>query len=146
MASSIAAARAALYDLLAAAEGLAGVQVVFGAPDAYERQEVVALLGFGPVDDEPAAIGQARHDERYRIETKLKVHNPAADLGITVETRAMALYNVVRAVIAANPTLSGSVVIARPSGSDTSPGPQSAEGGGFVMFVSCFTECVARIS
>lgn len=146
MPSSIRPARANLFSALTAAPWPAPApQVVFGAPDAYEEQQVVAILGFGPVGDEPAAIGQRRQEETYRIEVAVKVHDPAASTGADVEARAMALYDVARDVASDNPTLGGAVTIARPAGTDESPGAQSAEGGGWVMFVSLFVECTARI-
>jgi hypothetical protein len=146
MPSSIRLARANLFAALAASPALAGWQVVFGAPDAYEEQKVVAVLGFGPVGDEPAAIGQRRQQEQYRIEVRIKAHDPAADSGAQVETDVMAAYDAVRDVVGDNPTLSGAVTIALPAGTDESPGALSAEGGGWVMFASAFVECVARIS
>lgn len=146
MASSIRLARSNLYDLLAASASLTGVQVTFGAPSAYEAPEVVAVLGFGPIGDEPAALGQRRQAETYRIEVRIKKHDPAASTGQPVELRAMALYDAVWNVVHDNPTLSGAVTIAFPGGGDNSEGAQSAEGGGWVMFASLFVECTARIS
>lgn len=146
MGSSIRLARANLHAALAASPGLAGVQVVFGAPDAYEEQQVVAVLGFGPVGDEPAAIGQRRQEEQYRIDVAIKVHMPDADTGAAVEARAMALYDAVRAVVVANVDLGEAVTFCVPAGMDESPGPQSAKGGGWVMWIVAGVECVARIS
>lgn len=146
MPSSISAARVALYNLLAAAPALAGVQVTFGEPAAYEEQEVVAVMGFGPVGDEPAAIGQRRQQEGYRVEVKMKKHDPAASTGQVVEQRAMALYDAVWNVVHDNATLGGSVTFAFPGGADSSPGAQPAQGGGWVMFVSLFVDCTARIA
>lgn len=146
MASSIRLARSNLYNALAAAPALAGVQVVFGAPAAYEEQEVVAVLGFGPVGDEPAAIGQHRQEETYRIEVRIKAHDPAADTGQSVELRAMALYDACWNVVHDNKTLGGAVTFCFPGGGDSSPGPQAAEGGGWVEFVSLFVVCTARIA
>ncbi len=63
MASSISAARAALFARLAAADALAGVQVTYGAPADHEDPEVVALLGVRDPDEEAAAMGAGRKDE-----------------------------------------------------------------------------------
>lgn len=146
MGSSIGAARANLHAALAAAPALADVQVVFGAPDAYEEQQVVGVLGFGPVGDEPAAIGQRRQEEQYRIDVGIKVHMPDANTAAVVEARTMELYTAVRDVVMANETLGDAVTFCVPAGMDESPGPQSAKGGGWVMFISAGVECVARIS
>lgn len=146
MGTSIGAARAYLHAALVAAAPLAGVQVVFGAPDAYEEQEVVAILGFGPVGDEPAAIGQRRQEEQYRIEVAIKVHDPAANTAAGVEARAMALYDAVRDVVKDNETLGDTVTFCLPAGADASPGALSAQGGGWVMFITAGVECVARLS
>lgn len=140
------AARANLYDLLDAAPVLSTVQRVFGEPSAYEEQQVVAVLGFGPVGDEPAAIGQRRQEERYRIEVKIKAHDPAADDGQAVEDIAFDLYDAVWNVVHDNPTLDDAVTFCFPGGGDSSEGAQAAEGGGWVMFVSLFVECTARIA
>lgn len=146
MPSSVRAARANLFAALAASPDLAGWQVVFGAPDAYEEQKVVAVLGFGPVSDEPAAIGQRRQQEQYRIEVRIKAHDPAASDAAQIEADAMAAYDAVRDAVTADPTLDDAVILALPAGTDESPGALSAEGGGWVMFASAFVECVARIS
>lgn len=146
MPSSVGPARANLHAALASAVPLAGVQVVFGAPDAYEEQQVVGVLGFGPVGDEPAAIGQRQQEEQFRIDVGIKVHMPDADTAAAVETRAMELYDGVRDAVFADITLDDAVTFCLPAGMDESPGPQSAEGGGWIMFISAGVECVARIS
>lgn len=146
MPSSIGPARSNLHAALAANVDLAGVQVVFGAPDDYEGSEVIGVLGFGPVGDEPAAIGQRRQEERYRIDVGIKVHMPEATTAVEVEARAMELYDAVRDSVTADPTLAGAVTNSTPAGTDESPGPQSTQGGGWVMFVLAGVECVARIS
>ena len=146
MGSSISPARANLFAALTAAPALADWQVVYGAPDVYEEQNVVAVLGFGPVGDEPAAIGQRRQQENYRIDVAIKAHDPAASTASSVEDLAMSAYDAVRSVVTANPTLGGAVTNALPAGTDESPGAQSAEGGGWVMFITAGVECVARIS
>lgn len=150
MSSSIKAARANLYTLLAAqtaaAAPLENVQVTFGQPNAYEEQRVVAILGFGPVGDEPAAIGQRRQDETYRITVAIKVHDPAATTGQEVEDDAMGLYDAVWNVVHDNPTLSGAVTFCFPGGGDASEGAQPAEGGGWVVFVNIGVDCTARIA
>lgn len=147
MPSSIPGARANLFAALEAATWPdPQPQVVYGAPAAYEEQRVVAVLGFGPVGDEPAAIGQRRQEETYRIEVAIKVHDPAADDAAGVEAATMALYDVAWAVVHDDPTLGGAVTVAWPGGADESPGAQAADKGGWVMFVSLFVACTARIS
>ena len=147
MASSIRLARSNLYDLLAAAPALSTAQRTFGRPDAYVAQQVVAVLGFGPIGDEPAALGQRRQAETYRIEVAMKYHDPAATTGQAVEVGLMALYDGVWNVVHDNPTLNGAVTFAFPGGGDTSDGAEpDPEGGGWVAFASLFVECTARIS
>lgn len=147
MPTSIPGARANLFAALAAAPWPSPApQVTYGSPDAYEDQQVVAMLGFSPVDDDPAAIGQRRQEEAYRIEVKIKVHDPAAATGRSVEVRSMALYDVAWNVVIDNPDLGGAVTFCHPSGAEASDGPLAAEGGGWVMFVSIFVACTARIA
>lgn len=145
MASSISAARAALHDRLAASAGLVGVQVVFGVPDAYEEQEVVAMLGVGPTDEDPATLGRPTTDERFTIRVACKVHDPAAKTGAQVDARCFAIADVIREVVADNRTLGGVVVMAGVSGQD-SDGAVPAKGGGWVCFNTVSIACRARIT
>lgn len=149
MASSISAARVALYDLLAAAGGLTGVQVAFGAPDAYEAQEVVALTGVESPDEEPAVIGGPRpRDESFVLLVAVKAHDPSATTGQSVDARCFALMDVVRSTVYANQTLTATLTSpgwARIQ-SQTTEGAQPAEGGGFVMFGQVAVLCRSRIA
>jgi hypothetical protein len=149
VASTISAARGALYDLLAAAAGLSGVQVTFGMPSAYEEQEVVALMGVEAPDEEPAVIGGARpRDEVFTIVVAVKAHDPAADTAQTVDARCWALADEVREVVYANQTLSGA--LSQPGWarivSQTSAGAMPAEGGGWVAFAEIRVLSRARIA
>lgn len=146
MASSIAGARTALYDLLAAAPALSGVQVHFGAPAAYEEQEVVALLGVQDPDEEFAAIGAQRKAESYVLEVGVKAYNPGAKAGQGVDTRCFALAEAVRAVVGANPTFAPDTVLPASVTSQTSDGAQPAEGGGWVCFNRILVRCQTRIT
>lgn len=144
MPSSVSPARRALFDALAASADLSAVQVTFGEPDAHEEQEVVAMLGVGDVDEESAALGNERREERYRIDVGVKVHDPAGD-SRSVDTRCFAYADAVRAVVAANLTLGGTVRTAHVV-SQRSDGAQAAEGGGWVCFNLLAIECHARIT
>lgn len=149
MASSIASARLALYDLLAA-HTWPGVkpQVTFGAPDAYEEQEVVALLGVRDPDEEFAALGAQRKAESYDLEVGVKAHDPGAVNAQAVDTRAFALAEAVRVVVNANPNFAGApptTVLPAQVISQTSVGAQAAEGGGFICLIRLLVRCQTRI-
>lgn len=149
MASSIAAARLALHTLLAAHTWPGATpQVTFGAPDAYEEQEVVALLGVQDPDEEFAALGAGRKAESYVLEVAVKAHDPGAANAQTVDTRCFALAEAVRVVINANPNFAGAVpttVLPAQVVSQTSVGAQPAEGGGWVCFCRILVRCQTRI-
>jgi hypothetical protein len=145
MASSISAARAALYDMLSASSLLNGVQVTYGAPDAHEEPEVVALLGVRDPDEEPAALGYGRKEETYQLEVGVKVHKRDGSAA-EVDVRAYALADAVADAIegGGDYTLNGSVdwaYVAGPLG----VGAQAAEGGGWLCFLVVLVTCRARI-
>lgn len=150
MASTISAARSALYDLLAARSWTGGTpQVEFGAPGGYEEQEVVALLGVEAPDEEPGVIGGPKpRDETFILVVAVKAHDPAASTGQTVDARCFSLMDQVRTVVYANPTLSAS--LGTPGwariASQTTEGALRAEGGGWVMFGEVRVACRTRIA
>lgn len=149
MASTISAARAALYALLAAnTYPGAQPQVTFGPPDAYEEPEVVALLGVESADEDPVFFGEAgSRDEAFTIVVAIKAHDAAASAQ-TVDARCWALADEVREVVYANQTLSGTLSgpgYARVS-SQTGDGPIVAEGGGWVAFCAVRVLCKAGIT
>lgn len=148
MASTISAARAALYALLVAEEALAGVQVTFGPPDAYEEQEVVALLGVETPDEDPATIGGARpREETFVLVVAVKVHGPSDD-ALTVDARGWALLDIVRSTVYANQTLAGA--LSQPGwarvASQTSDAVVPVEDGGWVFFGEVRVLCRARVA
>lgn len=153
MNSSISAARLNLYTLLAAHtwpdnDPTNPVQVSFGAPDAYEAQEVVALLGVQDPDEEFAAIGVGRKSETYLLEVGVKAHDPGAADAQAVDLRCFTLADEVRGVVSANPTFPGAPPITVSPAeviSQTSDGAQSAEGGGWVCFIKILVRCKCRI-
>lgn len=149
MASTISAAHAALYALLAAnTYPGAQPQVTYGPPDAYEEPEVVAMLGVEAPAEDPAVIGGARpRDEVFVIVIGVKAHDPAGTAQ-TVFTRCMALADEVREVVYANQTLTGSLTApgwARIE-SQTTDFAQQADGGGWVAFARVRVLCRARIA
>ena len=146
MASSIASARLNLYTLLAAATWPAPKpQVTFGAPDAYEDQQVVSLLGIEDPDEEFAALGAQRRAESYVLAVGVKAHDPGGTAQ-TVDTRAFSYAETVRGVVGANPTFPPDAVLPAEVVSQTSDGAQSAEGGGWVCFIRLLIRCQARIT
>lgn len=150
MASTISAARAALYALLVANTYPGSrPQVNFGPPDVYEEHDVVALLGVEAPDEEPAVIGGPKpREERFTIVVAVKAHDPAGTAA-TVDARGWVLMDEVRDVVYANQTLSGA--LSAPGwvrvGSQTSEdGAQPAEGGGWVFFGKVRVACRARLT
>jgi hypothetical protein len=148
MASTISAARAALYALLAANTYPGAVpQVTFGPPDAYEEPEVIAMLGVESPDEEPAVIGGPRpREEQFVIVVGVKAHDPAGT-ATTVDARCWALADEVREVVYANQSLTNTLTTgwARIA-SQTSDGAQPAEGGGWVAFCTVKVLCRARVA
>ncbi len=145
MASSISAARAALFARLAAADALAGVQVTYGAPADHEDPEVVALLGVRDPDEEAAAMGAGRKDETYQLEVGVKVHDRGGEAA-DVDARAYALADAVAEAVegTGDYTLGGTVMWAFVT-STVGVGAQAAEGGGWVCFLTVLVTCKARI-
>lgn len=153
--STIAPARAALYELLVADAPAATsqvptqlpkpVQVVFGPP-ATEQLEVIALLGVRAPDEDDGALGARRREESYDIEVGIKVHNPAAGAGseaaMLVDARGFELAEWVRSVVHGHWTLSGTVRTAAVTGQITD-GVQLADRGALIFLlltVSCKAE------
>lgn len=148
MASSISAARGALYSLLAAADYNPPpdepVQVTFGPPENFQEQEVVALLGLFNPDEQDAALGAQRHEETYDLEVALKKHDPAGNPD-AVDARGFAMADIVRGVVHSNRTLGGAVRDARVI-SQTTDGVERSEGGGWIIFVRILVRCRQRIT
>lgn len=150
MASTIAGARQALYDALAAHvfPGTAP-QVEFGSPLAYEEQEVVALMGVEAPDEDEAVFGGPRpRDEQFTLVVTVKVHDPAAESGSVVDARGFELADEVRDVVYADQSLSGALGTAGWARveSQTTEGAQPANGGGWFMFIDVRVRCRARVA
>lgn len=156
MASSIGAARLALYDMLVDATWPTTTpQITFGAPAAYEEAEVVALTGVESESEEPAVIGGSRpRDETFVLVVTCKVHDPAADTGQTVDARGFALMDVVRATVYADPALDGalsapgwaSISSQRSDGAVPAQGERVGTTAGWVLFGEVRIACRARIA
>ncbi len=148
MASTISAARAALFALLDAnTYPGARPQVTFGPPDAYEEPEVVAMLGVESPDEEAAALGAQRREEVYVLVVGVKAHDPAGTAAV-VDARGFALADSVRATVHATTTgrtLSNTVRTAEVI-RQTTVGAQPAEGSGWVIFLQLAIECRQRIT
>lgn len=149
MASTISAARAALFALLNAnVYPGARPQVTFGPPDAYEEPEVVAMLGVEAADEDSAVFGDVTpRDEAFTIVVAVKAHDPAGTAS-SVDARCWALADEVREVVYANQTLTGSLTApgwARIT-SQTSDGAQQAEGGGWIAFCQVRVLCRAGVA
>lgn len=154
MASTISAARANLFAALTARPFAAPTpestpQVTFGAPAAYEEQQVIALLGVeaGSEDDEVLG-GPKPREEEYTLVVGVKVYDPAAETANAVDERGWSLADEVRDEVYADRSLGGALGgagWARVS-SQTSPGALAAEGGGWVIFIEVRVLCRARVS
>lgn len=158
MGSSIPAARANLYAMLAAAPALAEpVQVGFGLPGIYQALQVVGIRGIGNVatDDEVLATGGPVQEERYAILLRLQV----VDLGAgeddlpALDARLWELYDAVRDVVMGDRTLDGAlfngwanVATADP---EDSPAPAIGEDGrqaGYMAWTDLKILCRSRIT
>ncbi len=148
MASTISAARAALFALLDAnTYPGARPQITFGPPDAYEEPEVVAMLGVESPDEEAAALGAQRREEVYVLIVGVKAHDPAGTAA-SVDARGFALADSVRSTIHAtntSRTLTNNVRSAEVIRQATD-GVQPAEGGGWVIFLRLAVQCRQRIT
>lgn len=157
MSSTIAAARAALYQMMLDEPELSGVQVTFGPPDAIEEDEVVALLRVLDPSEDEAQLGAGCKDETYRIEVKVKVHRQAAtaDDALEIDARGWYLAGIVRDLVHGrnnnnDHTLGGTVNLGASVESQTSDGVQRFVdlGGkdlGWAIFVSLMVRCKARV-
>lgn len=147
MASTVTAATAALYARLVAAAGLAGVDVVFGPPDAYEAQEVVSLLGVFDPQEQHAALGINVRDERYDIEVAVKVHGPVSTAQETFNRSRVLVDAVVNSVndTTTGRTLNGTVTDAEVRSTTTSGAFKinAADGGGWVIYWTVMVACHA---
>lgn len=164
-ASTIAAARAALYALLVADAPLSitptphnhqprPVQITYGPP-AHEELEVVALLGVRSPEEEVGALGARRREEVYELEVGVKVHDPTAGPAtaeaiaagtrtqIDVDARGFELAEWVRSVVHHHWTLSGTVRAAGVTRQITE-GVQLAEKGALI-FLLLTIECEATV-
>lgn len=149
MASTITATRTNLHAALTAAFSGAGQpQVAFGAPDAYEEQEVVAMLGVETSDEDDAVLGGARpRDESFTIVVAVKVHGPEDDAA-TVDARGWEIADEVRSLVYEDRTIGGAL---DPTGwarvaSQTSEGAQAVENAGWVIYIEVRVLCRARVS
>ena len=108
MTTTIPAARAHLVSLLKTA--MPDVQVGYGAPTAYERHEVVSLMGVEPHEESDRALGGQGtfRDEEYTLNLVLKVYKGGVSQGTAhataekVEERAWALFEQVRDAVHAD--------------------------------------------
>lgn len=152
MASSIGAARQALWTLLSNAAGLSDVQVTFGRPERPEGKGV-ALLGVSDPGENFVLLGPlSATEEAYGIELLVWWYDPEAPPERTagVDEIAFGIADVVRDVVRANLSLTRTVRTARvasqrsegvrkPEGSDTNKAPT-----GRVCIIEMTIACVAR--
>lgn len=156
--SSVAAARAALFDLLAATAPDATaqhatsprrkVQVVFGVP-SHEEMEVVALLGVVSPREDVESLGAMRRDEEYDIEVGVKAHDPTAgddaESRKAHELRGYELVEWVRSTVHGHYTLNDTVRTAFVTGGGEYGGVQRLDKAGLVAFHLLTIHCEADI-
>lgn len=106
-ASSAPSAKAALLTLLQADADLDGVQIKYAFDGPTRAQESIWFERV-ILDEEAAALGKQRRDERYRIEVFVHVARDGNNAQ-ACEERSWALAARVEEVVRANPTLSNSV-------------------------------------
>lgn len=105
--STIPALKAALLSLLAARAGLAGVQVVYGAPLPNPGREFISLGGTDG-SQETAALGRLRREEEYRLTIYVSVLREGQDQQAATE-RVFALVAEVEDAVRADPSVGGVV-------------------------------------
>lgn len=144
-ASALSAARGFLADRLQERCDLIGVQFSYGPPDAYEANEVVALMGVHEPDEEWAALGAERKAETFVLQVGVKVYDPAESSARTVDVRALELVDEVRDVVHTNLTLGSAVMFCQARQTRSEGALPAADGGwGIMLFVD--VACTARIS
>lgn len=156
--SSIAPARAALYDLLEAAAPDALAQhvttpprkvLVTLGPPGHEDLEVVCLLGVRTPAEDVESLGAMRREEEYGLEVGIKVHVPTAKDDIDgrklVDARGFALAEWVREVVHSHYTLNGTVRTAFVT-EQVTIGVQPADKAGLVMFLLLVVHCEQTIN
>lgn len=84
------------------------VTVLWGMPGEDVPTDVVWVGGVEPVDQDAAALGQRRRDERYRIPVFVDVVVPGADPA-AANRRAGTLARLVEEVVGDAPTLDGAL-------------------------------------
>ena len=114
--STIDAAEDALLTLLQADGTLAGLPVELGEPGAQIQREHVFIAEDVSSDDiwDTTGAGQSQRAEAFALKCVVLVKQTGDDWP-AVRTRAHALAEAAEAVVAANPTLSGSVFECRVS-------------------------------
>lgn len=113
--SAVWGAQDALYALLAAQSGFTGVQVGLGRP-AQDQDENVWVSGELTVwDSEYRVSGLGAKDETFTLQVSVLVTRLGGDYSKT-RNRVRDLGQIVEDVIAANPTLSGTVELAQFTG------------------------------
>lgn len=148
MGSTISPARANLFAALGAAFAADPlVTVAFGSPKAYEDQQMACMLGISAAEEAWALLGpQAKHDERFGIELRTKVHDPAATDGSIVDLRSFELYDTIRATVNADITLGGAVLWAIVAVPRSDGALQVDDATGWVEFIDITVACFGRAS
>lgn len=155
--STIAAARGALYELLAEDPPAATsqvptqlpkpIQVSYGDPSHIEL-EVVALLGVRSPDEDDDALGARRRVEKYDLEVGIKVENPAAGddaaARAVVDARGFFIAEWVRSVVHRHWTLNDTVRTAFVRQQITD-GVVPKDKAGCVIFILMVIHCTADI-
>lgn len=165
--TTVAAARAALYDLLVDTfADEADVQVLFGPPEVYELDKVVGITSQEPVGqrEDWASLGNSSREEEYSIDVVVKVYSRGAgndpDGAKAVDAEAFRLVEAIRNAVHAskglglNDQVTGdpsrnarAAVTGAPSAGPQPPVDRNGNvGAGWICFVDVVVTVQARIS
>jgi hypothetical protein len=140
--STIPDLKAALLTRLKAATGLANVQITYGIPGPAAAEREWIMLGNARGDQESAAVGAQRREERYVLEVLVSVVRPLREDQKTVTERAYELAGAIEKSIrdwgSESPAFGGVVRWALVTGTDLTERADSQEREAEVLVrVSC---------
>lgn len=142
------AAFEAWYDVLRGSQrdALAAATVVWGTPGEDQPDRLVVVGRVMPASQDPAALGQGRREERYRIETVVDVAMQAFDHA-EVNREARRIVQDVEGEAHDHPRLEGALHGDGWAGVDEIEvaAPQQLETGAFQTVVFVRLGCTARI-
>lgn len=145
MASSIPAFKAALFTALQARPNLATVQVTYGGPWPMPEGEWIWLAGVSG-QQEAAAIGNQRREERYRLNILIRVTQTGNESAQPTTERCFALFNEIEQTLRADPTQGQSVRESYPTGPIELAEDVTSDGSQWVSELLVTVEARKRVS